>query len=523
MTPFAELLEQLAFTPGRNGKLALLRRYFAATPDPDRGWALAALAGTLDLPHLTSSVIRGLIEERVDPVLFRLSYDYVGDLAETVALLWPEGAKEEAPGLDEVVRRLNAASRLDRPGVLAGMLDRLGQTGRHALIKLCTGGMRVGVSTRLVQTALADEDRPLDRISELWFALDPPYTELFAWLEGGPEPQVDLSLAFRPVMLATPLEEDRIETLDPAQYSAEWKWDGIRIQAVATPGGRRLYTRTGEDISKGFPDVIEAMDWHGCLDGELLIMDGQGGVAPFSVLQTRINRKRVTRKMLTEAPAFIRAYDMLDDNGEDIRPLPLEERRARLAAWHERVRPERLDLSADVPFSRWCELRAIRDGARTDAMEGLMLKRLGEPYVAGRPVGPWFKWKREPLEADCVLMYAQRGHGKRSSYYSDYTFGAWADGPDGPILLPVGKAYSGFTDRELERLDRWVRDNFTERFGPVRAVRPGLVLEIVFDAVQPSTRHKSGLAMRFPRIRRIRWDKPIEEAARVEEIRALIA
>ncbi|MBB5515479.1 DNA ligase-1 [Rubricella aquisinus] len=521
MTPFAHLLETLAFTPGRNAKLAHLQHFFAQTPDPDRGWALAALAGTLDLPHVTSSVIRALVEERVDPVLFRLSYDYVGDLAETVALLWPGKGNGTPPTLDEVVGSLRMAGRTDRAAVLAQLLERLDGSGRYALIKLCTGGMRVGVSTRLVQTALAGPDHPLEDITEMWFGLEPPYLPLFAWLDGGARPDLDLSLAFRPVMLATPLDEARLADMVPAQFVAEWKWDGIRVQAVATPEGRRLYTRTGEDISAAFPDVIDRMDWHACLDGELLVRAG-ADVAPFADLQKRLNRKRVTAKMMAERPAMIRVYDILEEDGEDLRPLPLETRQARLAAWVGRVRPGGVDLSAPIAFDDWAELSALRAGARDDALEGLMLKRRDAPYVAGRPVGPWFKWKRDPLEADCVLMYAQRGHGKRSSYYSDYTFGAWVDGPEGRRLLPVGKAYSGFTDEELVRLDKWVRANFTERFGPVRGVRPGLVLEVVFDAVQASPRHKSGLAMRFPRIRRIRWDKPIEEAATVADIRALI-
>ncbi len=518
MTPFADLLEKLAFTPGRNGKLTLLRRYFAATPDPDRGWALAALAGTLDLPHVTSSVIKGLMEERMDPVLFSLSRSYVGDLAETVSLLWPEPETYDPPSLDEVVTTLLAASRSDRPAVLARLLDRCGASARLALIKLCTGGMRVGVSTRMAQTALADEDHPVETIEKLWFALEPPYPELFAWLEGGAEPDVDLSLAYRPMMLAQPVE-DRVPTLDPTAHAAEWKWDGIRVQAVATPKGRRLYTRTGEDISDSFPDIIEAMDWHACLDGELLVVR-DGEVAPFAHLQKRLGRKRVGRKTLADYPAHVRAYDLLDHAGEDLRSLPFTERRARLEAFGTR---DRLDISPLIPFETWAELEAQRDGAREAAMEGLMLKRLDTAYVAGRPVGMWWKWKRDPLEADCVLMYAQRGHGKRSSYYSDYTFGAWVETPDGRVLTPVGKAYSGFTDKELEELDRFVRNNFTERFGPVRAVKPALVLEIAFDAIQESTRHKSGVAMRFPRIKRIRWDKPIEEADTLDRLKAMIA
>jgi len=517
MTPFANLLEQLAFTPGRNGKLVLLRRYFSSTPDPDRGWALAALAGTLDLPHVTPSVIRGMMEERMDPVLFALSRAYVGDLAETVSLLWPEPEETSPPSLDEVVTRLLASSRSDRPAVLAGLLNRCEASARLALIKLCTGGMRVGVSTRMAQNALADADHPIEVIERLWFAIDPPYGDLFRWLDGGPRPDVDLSLAYRPMMLAHPVE-DRFTTLDPADYVAEWKWDGIRVQAVATPCGRRLYTRTGDDISASFPDIVEAMDWHGCIDGELLVMRNQA-IAPFADLQKRLGRKRVGKKTLTDFPAHIRAYDLLDHEGEDLRDLPWTQRRARLEGFGTRPR---LDLSPVIPFETWPQLQTLRDSAREDALEGLMLKRRDSLYLAGRPVGQWWKWKRDPLEADCVMMYAQRGHGRRSSYYSDYTFGAWVDGPEGRYLTPVGKAYSGFTDAELEELDRFVRNNFTQRFGPVRAVKPKLVLEIAFDAIQESKRHKSGVAMRFPRIKRIRWDKPPEEAATLQALRAMI-
>lgn len=524
MQPFAHLLEALVHTPRRTAKLQLLKDYFRHTPDPDRGWALAALAGGLELPNLTPSVIRGVAEARVDPVLFRLSYDFVGDLAETTALIWPEPPTPPgpAPGLNEVVQSLQGASRSDRPGLLASLFDRLDASARFALIKLCTGGMRVGVSARLARTALAEGfGRPLERIEELWFVLEAPYTDLFRWLEGGPEPEADLSLAFRPMMLANPIEGDRLDGLAPAEFAAETKWDGIRVQAVATKGGRRLYSRTGEDLGPAFPDLIEAMTWRGCVDGELLVVvDGE--VRPFADLQTRLGRKKVTAKMLAELPAHIRAYDLLHDGREDLRALSYDARRARLAAWAEAQGAERLDLSAEIPFDDWPTLAAHREAQREEGEEGVMLKRRDAPYTGGRPVGPWWKWKRDPLTADCVLMYAQRGHGRRSSYYSDYTFGAWEETEEGPRLAPVGKAYSGFTDEELVELDRWVRANMTERFGPVRAVKPGLVLEVAFDALQASARHRSGLAMRFPRIKRIRWDKPIEEADRLETLRAMI-
>jgi DNA ligase-1 len=527
MRAFARLLENLLFTPGRNAKLGLLTEYFAATPDPDRGYALAALAGELGLPSVTPGRIRGMAEERVDPVLFRLSYDYVGDLAETVALIWPASeAPADDPRLSEVVEAFAAAGPVEAGNLLARFCDRMNASERLALIKLATGGMRVGVSARLVRTALArmaeaHPGRSLARIEELWFGLHPPYRSLFRWLEGGAEPSVDLSLAFRPVMLANALAEARLGDLDPADYIAEWKWDGIRVQASAFGGERRLYTRTSDDIGQSFPDILETMRWEGTVDGELLIVR-DGEVAPFADLQKRLGRKRPGPKLMAESPAHLRLYDILHDGAEDLRDRPLTERRERLSAWMGRHQPEGTDFSREIPFSGWDELAAIRADARVNGQEGLMLKRRDSAYIGGRPMGPWFKWKRDPLTADCVLVYAQRGHGKRSSYYSDYTFAAWRDGLEGPELVPVGKAYFGFTDEELMQLDRWVRNNTVERFGPVRAVRPALVVEVAFDAVQRSDRHKSGIAMRFPRISRIRWDKPADEADRVDAIAKLI-
>jgi len=537
MTPFARLLEHLVYTQGRSAKLALMAQYFRQTPDPDRGWALAALAGGLRLPHLTPATFRALAEARVDPVLFRLSHDFVGDLAETVSLIWPGAAGDGAgPPLGAVVAALTGAPKAARADAAAALLDRMGPSERLALVKLCAGGLRVGVSGRLAKTALAQLGPvTTEAIEEAWHGLRPPYAELFAWIGGGPAPQIDRAMGFRPMMLAHPVEsalfaatgartaaESDAETLarliarlSPADFAAEWKWDGVRVQAVAGPAGRALYSRTGEDLGTAFPDVLAAMDWRGCVDGELLVRGPDGLAASFAELQKRLGRKRVSAREAAARPAFIRAYDLLHDGEADLRALPFDARRARL----ERFAPG-LDLSPQIAFDDWATLAALRAGARDAAQEGLMLKRRDGAYLGGRPMGQWFKWKRAALTADCVLMYAQRGHGKRSSYYSDYTFGAWRDGAAGPELAPVGKAYSGFTDAELTRLDKFVRDNTTDRFGPVRAVAPTLVLEVAFDAVQRSARHKSGVALRFPRIRRIRWDKPANEADRVETLAA---
>lgn len=521
MKLFAELLDRLVFTPQRNGKLRLLADYFARTPDPDRGYALAALTGDLDLRHAKPALIRGLIEERADPVLFALSYDFVGDLAETVSLLWPGAAPgSEAPHLAAIVERLRRAGKTEVPRLLAGWLDALDATGRWGLLKLITGALRVGVSARLARTALAEmaaEGVTLDDIEEVFHGQEAPYLGLFAWLEGraaAPRPE---PTGFRPFMLANPLDEAALDALDPGDYLAEWKWDGIRVQIAGGAGGGRVYSRSGDDITGSFPDLAEHARFDAVLDGELLVMRN-GEVAPFNDLQQRLNRKSVTAKMIESHPVAVRAYDLLFDAGEDLRALPMANRRARLETWHARVDPPAVDVSELVPFANWDELRRLRAESRRIGIEGLMIKRKDSAYVAGRPSGPWFKLKRDPLTADVVLMYAQRGHGKRSSYFSDYTFGVWRD----DALVPVGKAYFGFTDDELTELDRWVRNNVTERFGPVHAVRPGLVFEVAFDSLHPSSRHKSGLAMRFPRIHRIRWDKGPADADRIETLAELV-
>jgi DNA ligase-1 len=318
-------------------------------------------------------------------------------------------------------------------------------------------------------------------------------------------------------MLAQPLEEEDIVKLDSADYRAEWKWDGIRVQLVGRGGERRLYSRSGDDIGRAFPDLLALLNEDVVLDGELLVMR-DGVIAPFNDLQQRLNRKIATPRMIADYPAWVRLYDILEQGGEDLRSLSFDLRRQRLEAWYRAAPRSRMDISPLLPFTQWGELRELRDGARERAIEGLMLKRGDSAYVSGRPKGPWFKWKRDALTIDTVLLYAQRGHGKRSSFYSDYTFGVWREDE----LVPVGKAYSGFTDEELRRLDRWIRDHTIDRFGPVRAVAQDIVLEVAFDSVHRSTRHKSGLAMRFPRIHRIRWDKPAGEADHVESLLKLV-
>ncbi|PVB62914.1 cisplatin damage response ATP-dependent DNA ligase [Labrenzia sp. 011] len=549
MQAFSRLLDRLSLEPRRVAKEALLVRYFRETADPDRGYALAALTGSISFKHARPALLRTLIGARADARLFALSYDFVGDLSETIALMWPEGdgngeeAREQPEpvlALSDVVLRLEAAGKTDVAGLLAAWLDRLDETGRWALLKLVTGGLRVGVSARLAKTAVARlGDLEVSQVEEVWHRLAPPYEALFAWAEGkAGAPDSDDPAPFRPVMLAHPLEEGKGRELPGAgDFAVEWKWDGIRIQASAGRAGdgdtvRRLYSRTGEDISRAFPDVVDALTFDACLDGELLVMS-EGRVHPFSDLQKRLNRKTAGPKLLREYPAGIRAYDLLFLKGEDLRDLPFAQRRQRLEAFLSELDDPRIDLSPMVPVVDWTAIAAARaepgkhlDAANAEAVEGVMLKRWDSTYVTGRPKGLWYKWKRDPLLVDAVLMYAQRGHGKRSSFYSDYTFGVWRQREGEDELVPVGKAYFGFTDDELREIDRFVRNNTVNRFGPVREVAHGadrgLVLEVAFEGLNRSTRHKSGVAMRFPRISRLRWDKPPSEADRLETLEALL-
>jgi DNA ligase-1 len=622
MNRFAELLDRLAYEPGRNNKLKLIIAYFREVEDPDRGYALAALTGALSFKHAKPGLIRDLIAARTDPTLFAISYDYVGDLSETVALMWPgahreqslrgyphplpsptrgEGAERDSPlvsrvtsdiqaiaptfsgssgttalsvpspvvgegqgggyhrlgladepsrvphfhnnppppTLTEVVTTLRTLGKTEMPGQLARWLDELDETGRWALLKLVTGALRIGISARLAKTAAAAlGDKDPHEVELVWPGLSPPYLELFAWLEGRADKPVNQDPApFRPVMLAHAVEDSDFASMDAADYIAEWKWDGIRVQAVSgrDPDGHmvtRLYSRSGEDITGSFPDLLPSLHLPGALDGELLVMRG-GRVQSFNVLQQRLNRKTVSPKLMKDYPIHLRAYDLLHDEDSDLRELTFVERRVRLETFIEKLDDPRVDLSPTISFASWDELTAARAdpgsagaGEDADAVEGVMLKRRDAVYLPGRPKGQWWKWKRDPHIIDAVLMYAQRGHGKRSSYYSDYTFGVWTGGDAGDQLVPVGKAYFGFTDEELLQIDRFVRRNTTEKFGPVRHVvhepDQGLVLEVAFEGLQRSPRHKSGVAMRFPRINRLRWDKPPREADRLEALEKML-
>ncbi len=532
MQRFAKLLDQLILTLSRNSKIRLLTDYFKTVPDPERGWAVAAITRDLEIKSFKPGMLRQMAEQHLDPVLYGLSYDFVGDMAETVSLIWPTThGTNYLPTLSDVVETLDQATRAETPQIVEGWLNALDPTGRWALIKLITGGLRIGVAARTVKIALAAYgEKPVQEIEELWHGLEAPYTELFAWLDHKAEKPINAARApFRPVMLAHPVEEKDKERIDPSHHMVEWKWDGIRVQAVREQGVARLYSRTGDDISGAFADVVESLEIDASFDGELLVYDPDKppfAVRSFGDLQQRLNRKTVSKKMRQTHPAFIRVYDLLWLEGEDLRSLPFSTRRKRLEKLFEAHDFARMDLSPLVDFDDWESLAQKRAAPPLDAIEGVMIKKSDAVYVPGRPKGEWWKWKREPFIIDAVMLYAQRGHGKRSSFYSDYTFGCWRDVDGKRELVPVGKAYSGFTDEELKKLDKFVRNNTLNRFGPVREVRHepdhGVVLEIAFEGLNKSTRHKSGVAMRFPRINRLRWDKPPSEADELATLEAML-
>src|SRR5689334_5434946 len=386
MRAFSQLLDDLVYTRSRNTKLKLIGAYLKETPDPDRGFGLAALTGTLDIPHIKPAAVRALVAERIDPVLFAMSRDYVGDTSETVSLLWPARPGEPAE-LDDAtisiaaaIERLRSAGKMEAPRVLERMLDHLDASGRYALLKLALGELRVGVNARLAKQALADAfGLEVEAVEEVWHGLRPPFTELFDWAEGrAGQPLVRDVPVFRPFMLAHPLDETRVSLDD---YAAEWKWDGIRVQLVHAGSETRLYSRTGDDISGSFPDVAEAFRVKGVLDGELLVRGSDQGVADvhggaaasFNALQQRLGRKNVSQKMLGSYPAFVRLYDILFDGHEDLRELPWTERRARLEAFAARLDPERFDVSQMIEVKGFGALEELRANARDVAIEGIML------------------------------------------------------------------------------------------------------------------------------------------------------
>ena len=511
MRAFAELLDGLAFAPSPVVRVRLMERYLERAPNPDRGWALAVLAGALDTRRVRPAALRALAAERVDGDLLQLSLDFVGDPVETAALVWPEsGAAPSPPSLAKALPALAGSSRPAAPGLLAGWFDRSDAPVRLALAQLAAGRLPPGVTPRLARTALAAAfAADLAAIEEVWHGQTPPYGPLFAWLEGR-TPRPGAIAGFRPLMPVRPLEEADAAGLDLSRYSAERQWQGLRVQVVAEAGRRRLYSGSGDDIAFLFPDIVAAMEGlEGVFDGVLAVAQDLDG-PPYrparpEALQRRLGRKTVPGRLLAEYPAFVRLFDMLFDGGEDIRAIPLRARRARLEARVPR-RP-RFDLSPLLSFDG-------PDGLESLCEQGvsLIVKLADAPYLPGGP--PWLLRKAAPQTVRALLAAARPGGIGQGSWR--YTVALLREGA--PVA--VGDAPCRLSGEERERLDRWIRAHTTGRYGPVRAVEPALVLGVAFDAVRPAPRRKSGLALERPEIRRVLWDLPVDAADSLERLTA---
>jgi DNA ligase-1 len=523
---FADLYAALDATTKTNEKIDALSRYFSHVPPRDAAWAIHFLIGRRPKRLIESRKIwQWATEEAAIPDwLFAECYDAVGDIAETIALLLPPpAASSDKPLHHWVEERLLPMREWDEAAQRDSLLwawREMDDAQRFVWNKLITGEFRVGVSQLLVTRALAevsgvDASVVSHRLMGDW----QPNADFVRQLLSKNTGDADISRPY-PFCLAYPLE-GAIQDLGPiAEWQVEWKWDGIRSQLIRRQGRTFLWSRGEELIADRFPE-IEAV---GALLGEGTVIDGEvlswkdDAPQPFAQLQRRIGRKVLGSKILKDVPAVLLAFDLLEVDAVDAREQPLESRRARLAEIVQRVASPSLILSAKIEADSWEYLAALREEARSRGVEGFMLKRHGSPYRVGRRRGDWWKWKIDPYSVDAVLIYAQRGSGRRASLYTDYTFGIW----DGDKLVPFAKAYSGLTDEEIRQVDAFVRNNTVERFGPVHVVKPELVFELAFEGIQRSTRHKSGIAVRFPRMARWRTDKKPADADTLDTIRSLL-
>lgn len=527
MKQFAALYRELDETTKTNHKVDAMRRYFSECDPADGAWAVYFLSGRRLKRLVPTAILREVCAEvsGLPGWLFEESYGAVGDLAETIALLLPAAEDSASIPLHEWVEsRIQPLAKWDdqrRREELVDSWNRLEAHERFVFNKLVTGGFRVGVSQGLVVRALA-ESSGLDkavvahRMMGNWEPTPAFFTKLLTEDDG----EADLSRPY-PFALAHPLQQEPESIGAIGEWAMEWKWDGIRAQAVRRGEHSFVWSRGEELIHERFPEVAEAVEQlppGTVLDGEILGWSGDR-VLPFADLQRRIGRKKVGKKLLSEVPCVLIAFDILEHQGQDIRQIEFAERREILEELIRDLSPD-LALRLDKPIvaDSWEECLSIRNRSREHHVEGLMLKRRDSTYGVGRLTNQWWKWKVEPYVCDAVLLYAQRGHGRRASLYTDYTFAAWENGE----LVPFAKAYSGLTDAEIREVDRFVRKNTTDRFGPVRAVKPELVFELAFENIQISSRHKSGIAVRFPRMVKWRHDKKPGDADQLETIRSLI-
>ncbi|MBT8409294.1 MAG: ATP-dependent DNA ligase [Alphaproteobacteria bacterium] len=526
MRQFAELFTRLDQTTKTTLKVAALASYFKTASENDTLWTIALLSGRRPKRTVTTTLLRAWAAERAGiPLwLFEESYPIVGDLAETIALVLPPPGSGSDNTLSDWIALIRGLAGADEPARKAAILqawDRLETTERFVFNKLITGGFRMGVSQKLMTRALSratgiDEADLAHRLMGDWS----PDTVSFEGLILAPDPSADLSKPY-PFYLAYQLDGAASDLGPPANWAAEHKWDGIRGQLILRGGEHFLWSRGEELMTDRFPELAALRDFippGTVLDGEVLAWAADAPL-PFNALQKRIGRKTVPKKLLAEAPVILKAYDLLEWQGEDIRARPFAERRALLDALAGEV-------PADAPFAPspllefadWQALASIRETSREIGAEGVMLKKLDAPYRDGRRKGDWWKWKVDPLVIDAVMIYAQQGHGRRANLFTDFTFAV----RDGNALVPFTKAYSGLTDAEFREITAWVKKNTVERFGPVRSVTPAHVFEIAFEGIQQSPRHKSGVALRFPRMSRWRRDKPVDEANTVQDLKEML-
>ncbi|MGR3492456.1 MAG: ATP-dependent DNA ligase [Shimia sp.] len=527
MKDFARLFTTLDQTTKTTLKVQALTEYFRTAPDDDKLWTIALFSGRRPKRTLTTPYLRGWAAEKAGiPLwLFEEAYPIVGDLAETIALILPPPTRESDESLTHwigVIRALAALEEAEKRKEVLDAWDRLDRIERFLFNKLLTGGFRVGVSQKLMTRAVAaatEQDEPLvtHKLMGDW----QPDATTFERLILEDDPTADESRPY-PFYLAYQLDDPPENLGAPADWRAEWKWDGIRGQLILRGAAHHLWSRGEELMTDRFPELARAIDYIPAgtvLDGEVLVWK-DGAPAPFNDLQKRIGRKTVPKKLLAEAPVVLRAYDLLEWEGTDWRDRPFAERRAQLETLCDGLPEEApVKLSPLVAFDSWEVLAAERETSRDRAAEGVMLKRADSPYLSGRKKGDWWKWKVDPLVIDAVMIYAQQGHGRRANLFTDFTFAVW----NGNDLVPFTKAYSGLTDKEFREITAWVKKNTQQRFGPVRQVTPEHVFEIAFEGIQESPRHKSGVALRFPRMSRWRKDKPLQEANTLGDLQEMLA
>ena len=526
MKRFAALFEALDQTTKINAKVAALESYFNEAPDLDKLWTIALLSHRRPRRTVSTTLLREWAAEQANlPLwLFEESYHIVGDLAESIALVLPKPVTKIESSLSEwikLIQNLKDASDEDKKLAIVEAWQGLTHPERFVFNKLITGGWRIGVSQKLMTRALSkstgiDENHLAHRLMGNWT----PDTTSFQKLLFEENISDNLSKPY-PFYLAYALDLPPEEIGTPDEWQAERKWDGIRGQLIKRGGEIFVWSRGEELVTDRFPEyqqLIPLLNDGTVIDGEILTFkDGQ--LLPFQNLQTRIGRKNISKKILQNAPVILRAYDLMEFEGEDIRNQPLSFRRKHL----ERIvtgvnRPDVLQISGLVSYQSWQDLDQVRQDARAHQCEGIMLKRKNSTYKSGRKKGDWWKWKIDPLTIDAVMLYAQQGHGRRANLFTDYTFAVW----DGDALVPFAKAYSGLTDKEFEEITSFVRKNTIDRFGPVRAVTPTLVFEVAFEGIQKSTRHKSGVALRFPRMHRWRKDKHPKEANTLTDLKQML-